>query len=116
MATISTKMNTDWQTMPMEQLKANYELMAKKLEARRATCRASSKKYYDKTFKLKDNASKEQIEKNKASLDRRDKYQKSYYEKNKEAIKIKQKAYRQKKAQERKRLKELQKQNTEEKK
>jgi len=92
--TILQKAQQSWETKTHSELKAEYELMAQRLEARRATCRKSSKQYYDKTYKLKENASPEEVEKNKSSLMKRDEYQKSYYVKNKEAIKIKQKKYR----------------------
>ena len=106
MATFSTTMKNDWDTMSMEELKKKYELMNTKLEARRATCRKSSKQYYDKTFKLSDNATAQQVAKNKLTLEKRDAYQKAYYEKNKAKIKEKQKEYRQKKARAKKEQKE----------
>ena len=95
-----------WETKSHSELKAEYELMAQRLEARRATCRKSSKQYYDKTFKLKENATPEDVEKNKSSLMKRDEYQKSYYTKNKDAIKIKQKKYREERKQKKLKLKE----------
>lgn len=94
MNSVLTNAQESWETKSHSQLKAEYELMAQRLEARRATCRKSSKQYYDKTFKLRENATPEDVEKNKSSLMKRDEYQKSYYTKNKEAIKIKQKKYR----------------------
>lgn len=96
-----------WDNKTHSQLKIEYELMEKKLEARRATCRKSSKQYYDKTFKLKINATPEEVEKNKSSLMKRDSYQKSYYLEHKEKIRIKQKSYREQKKQKAKEEKEL---------
>tara|TARA_R110002072_G_scaffold271842_2_gene431832 strand:- start:1417 stop:1743 length:327 start_codon:yes stop_codon:yes gene_type:complete len=83
-----------WQNKNLDELKKDYFLMAQKLEARRATCRKSSKQYYDKTYKLKENATASEVEKNKSQLQKRDEYQKTYYDKNKETIKVKQKKYR----------------------
>ena len=92
--TVLNNAQKSWENKSHSELKAEYELMAQRLEARRATCRKSSKQYYEKTFKLKENATPNEIEKNKSSLLRRDEYQKSYYLKNKDKIKIKQKQYR----------------------
>ena len=84
----------DWQTLSPQQLQTRYLEMVQKVESRRKTCRESSKKYYHKTYKLSETPSVDEVEKNKKTLERRDKYQKSYYEKNKEKIREKQKAYR----------------------
>tara|TARA_R110000822_G_scaffold298531_1_gene421304 strand:- start:903 stop:1232 length:330 start_codon:yes stop_codon:yes gene_type:complete len=92
-----SKVQTDWENMGMGDLKKKYEHMAERLEARRETCRKSSKQYYDKTFKLSSTPTAEQIEKNKIALSKRDVYQQDYYNKNKEQIRIKQKAYRERK-------------------
>lgn len=92
--TVLNNASQSWENKSHSELKAEYELMAHKLESRRATCRKSSKQYYDKTFKLKENATPNEIEKNKSSLLKRDEYQKSYYIQNKDKIKIKQKQYR----------------------
>lgn len=92
--TVLNNAKLSWENKSHSELKAEYELMAQRLEARRATCRKSSKQYYDKTFKLKENATPTEVEKNKSSLLRRDEYQKEYYVKNKDKIKIKQKQYR----------------------
>ncbi len=94
MNSVLNNAKTSWETKTHSQLKEEYEMMVKRIEARRETCRKSSKQYYDKTFKLKENATPEDVEKNKSSLMKRDEYQKSYYEKNKDAIRIKQKKYR----------------------
>ena len=91
---ILNNVQTSWETKTHSELKAEYELMATRLEARRATCRKSSKQYYNKTYKLKENATPTEVEKNKSSLMKRDVYQKTYYENHKDAIKIKQKHYR----------------------
>ena len=84
----------DFKNLSIEQLHKQFTDMAIKLEARRATCRKSSKQYYNKTFKLTDKSSPADVAKNKASLMRRDEYQKKYYQKNKETIKLKQREYR----------------------
>ena len=68
--------------------------MMERCENRKAICRKSSKKYYEKTYKLKTNASPTDISKNKDKLIKRDDYQKKYYEDNKNKIKINQKKYR----------------------
>ena len=83
-----------WTNKNLDELKKDYFLMAQRLEARRATCRKSSKQYYNKTYKLKEDATASEVEKNKSQLQKRDEYQKSYYEKNKDDIKVKQKQYR----------------------
>ncbi len=90
------KCQADWQTKNMDELKQQYQQMMIKVEKRKETCRKSSKQYYDKKFRLKENATAEQIKDNKTILEKRDKYQASYYEKNKENIKKKQKEYRMK--------------------
>ncbi len=99
---INDKTKIEWNTKNMEELKRAFESMSTKLEARRETCRKSSKQYYNKTFKLNENATQEDIEKNKILLKKRNDYQKSYYEKNKEKIKLKQKEYRMRKKAEKK--------------
>lgn len=96
-----TQAQTDWQNKNLDELKKNYEYMAERLEARRATCRKSSKQYYDKTYKLSSSPTAEQIEKNKKTLQRRDNYQKNYYTDNKEKIQQRQKEYRARKKAER---------------
>jgi len=101
----SQKSHIDWQTKNIDELQKEYEKMMMKVEKRALTCRKSSKQYYHKTYKLGENPTTEQVEKNKNVLDRRDAYQKSYYEKNKELVKSKQKAYRDKKKAERDALK-----------
>jgi len=97
-----TQTQEEWEKMGMGELKKKYEYMAERLEARRETCRKSSKQYYNKTFKLSSTPTAEQIEKNKNALSKRDIYQQNYYNKNKEEIRIKQKAYREKKKAEKK--------------
>ena len=71
----------DWQTLSPQQLQTRYLEMVQKVESRRKTCRESSKKYYHKTYKLSETPSVDEVEKNKKTLERRDKYQKSYYRK-----------------------------------
>ena len=88
--------NLAWQTKSVDELKAEYTHMKERLDARRATCRKSSKQYYAKKYKLDEDATIEQITQQKVILEKRDKYQASYYEKNKEDIRKKQKAYREK--------------------
>ena len=88
-----------WQTKNLDELKADYIHMKERLDARRATCRESSKQYYAKIYKLGDDATIEQISYQKDMLNRRDKYQATYYEKNKENIRKKQKEYREKRKQ-----------------
>lgn len=97
--TNTEKCHIAWQTKNLDELKAEYTIMKERLDARRATCRKSSKQYYAKKYKLKENASFEEITDNKHILEKRDKYQASYYEKNKANIKKKQKEYREKKKQ-----------------
>lgn len=67
------------------------------LETRREANRICSKKYYDKTMKLDDNATLKQLQKQKDILNKRDAYQKNYYKKNKDAICERQRQYRLKK-------------------
>ncbi len=92
----------EWEQMGMGELKKKYEYMAERLEARRETCRKSSKQYYHKTFKLSSSPTAEQVEKNKNAIAKRDSYQQNYYNKNKEEIRIKQRAYRERKKAEKK--------------
>ena len=70
--------------------------LADKVRSRRETCRKSSSKYYNKTFKLADEPTKEQVAKNREAIEKRDAYQANYYKKNAEKIKARQKAYREK--------------------
>ena len=84
----------DLTSAPIFELLEKYNEMKRILENRREVCRKSSKQYYNKTFKLNEDATHEQIIKNKEKIEKRDIYQKSYYEKNKEHIRVKQKAYR----------------------
>lgn len=84
----------DFKNLSIEEIHKQFTDMANKLEARRATCRKSSKQYYNKTFKLTDKSTPADVAKNKSSLMRRDEYQKKYYQKNKEIIKLKQREYR----------------------
>ena len=107
------KCNLAWQTKNLDELKAEYTLMKERLDARRATCRKSSKQYYAKKYKLKENASIDEITCQKKILEKRDKYQASYYEKNKDAIKKKQKEYREQKKQEKIKLKKEEEEKTE---
>jgi hypothetical protein len=72
----------------------NYQQLQEKVSKRQATCRESSKKYYQKTFKLPENATEEQLNKQREAIEKRDKRQKSYYEANKEKILKRQKEYR----------------------
>ena len=67
------------------------------LARRREANRMCSKKYYDRTMKLDDNATLEQVKKQKDMLNKRDNYQKSYYQKNKGIICERQRLYRLKK-------------------
>ena len=64
---------------------------------RREANRVCSKSYYNKTMKLGDDASLEQIQKQKDMLSKRDAYQKNYYAKNREAICERQRQYRERK-------------------
>ena len=64
------------------------------LDRRREANRKCSKKYYDKTMKLGEDASLIQLTKQKDMLNKRDVYQKSYYAKNREAICERQRLYR----------------------
>ncbi len=93
MATI-IQTQTSFNNLSMAEIEANYKVMAERLEKRRETCRKSSKQYYHKTYKLKNEPTKEQIAKNKEQISKRDIYQKTYYEKNKDLIKQKQRDYR----------------------
>ncbi len=92
-----TPTETDWNSKNLDELKRNYEYMAQRLEARRTTCRKSSKQYYEKTYKLSNTPTQEEVEKNKQVLNRRDNYQRTYYLQNKEKIMKKQLEYRQRK-------------------
>tara|TARA_R110002153_G_scaffold274315_1_gene448469 strand:- start:12898 stop:13245 length:348 start_codon:yes stop_codon:yes gene_type:complete len=87
----------EFNTLSMAEVEKNYKEMADRLEKRRETCRKSSKQYYHKTYKLKNEPSIQQIQKNKEQISKRDIYQKTYYEKNKDMIKQKQREYRAKK-------------------
>ena len=76
---------------------ATYEQFIKYqaiVEKRREANRAYSKKYYNKTMKLDENATLEQLQKQKNMLNKRDTYQKEYYSRNKEAICERQRQYR----------------------
>jgi len=103
--TPNQKSHIDWQTKNIDDLQKEYEKMMVKVEKRASTCRKSSKQYYHKTYKLSENPTAQEVEKNKKVLDKRDAYQKSYYEENKDMIKHKQKLYREKKKAERDALK-----------
>ena len=81
---------TDLSTLSLAEIEKRYKELEDKVERRKATCRASSRKYYHKTYKLNENADVNDIQKNKERLEKRDAYQKSYYQKNKDKIKIKQ--------------------------
>jgi len=100
MASPSSMSETEFNNMNMNDLKENYLRMFNTLQNRRATCRKSSKQYYNKTFKLNDNPTAEDIQKQKKVLTKRDNYQKTYYEKNKERIKERQRTYRLRKKEE----------------
>ena len=76
------------------ELLTNYKNLQDKVSKRQATCRDSSKKYYHKTFKLPEDATEEQLNKQREAIEKRDKRQKSYYEANKEKILKRQKEYR----------------------
>tara|TARA_R110001606_G_scaffold387131_4_gene551561 strand:- start:459 stop:737 length:279 start_codon:yes stop_codon:yes gene_type:complete len=82
--------------LPIEQFKLYKDAMDT-LTKRREANRMCSKKYYDKTMKLDENATLEQIKKQRDMLNKRDNYQKSYYQKNKELICERQRQYRLKK-------------------
>jgi len=84
----------DIENMTQKEIVGMLQGLAEKVEKRRETCRKSSAKYYKKTFSLADDASKDDIEKNKVAIQKRDQYQSSYYAKNKEAIKQRQRDYR----------------------
>ena len=86
--------HNDWSVLSMSQIQENYAKMADKLESRRVICRKSSKNYYNKTFKLSDEPSMEEIQKNTKRIEKRDNYQKKYYNENKDLIKQKQRDYR----------------------
>ena len=94
MSVSSTMNESQFNNMNMNDLKDNYLKMFDTIQKRRATCRKSSKQYYHKTYKLTENPTTEDIQKQKAVLTKRDTYQKSYYERNKERIKERQKQYR----------------------
>ena len=74
----------------MEELLIYKEMIMKRREANRVC----SKSYYNKTMKLGEDASLEQIQKQKDMLSKRDNYQKKYYAKNREAICERQRLYR----------------------
>lgn len=76
------------------QLITNYQNLQEKVSKRQATCRESSRKYYHKTFKLPEDATEDQLSKQRDAIEKRDKRQKSYYEANKEKILKRQKEYR----------------------
>ena len=92
--TITELANSNWDNLSQAELKKQYENMLIRCEARKETCRKSSKQYYEKTYKLKNNPTADEVEKNKKVLSKRDNYQKDYYERNMEKIKEKQKKYR----------------------
>lgn len=94
MSVSSTMSENQFNNMNMNDLKENYLKMFNTIEKRRAICRKSSKQYYHKTYKLTENPTTEDIQKQKSVLTKRDTYQKSYYERNKERIKERQKQYR----------------------
>jgi hypothetical protein len=83
--------------IPLEQLVASYEELKSYVDKRKETCRQSSRKYYNKKFKLSETPTEDELKKNKEALEKRDARQKSYYERNKEKILARQKAYRQRK-------------------
>ena len=84
-------------TDQLADLIANYKELQSYVEKRKETCRQSSKKYYNKKFKLGENPTEEELKKNKEALEKRDARQKSYYDRNKEKILARQKEYRDKK-------------------
>tara|TARA_R110000803_G_scaffold202606_1_gene267802 strand:+ start:1331 stop:1711 length:381 start_codon:yes stop_codon:yes gene_type:complete len=92
--TIIELAHSNWDNMSQAELKKHYAYMMVRCESRKETCRKSSKQYYAKTFILKKNPTIEELEKNKAILNRRDAYQKDYYNKNIEKIKENQTRYR----------------------
>lgn len=77
----------------LDELMVFKEMVMKRREANRLC----SKSYYNKTMKLSEDASLEQIQKQKDMLSKRDAYQKSYYAKNREAICERQRLYRERK-------------------
>ena len=77
----------------MDELLKYKEIVMKRREANRVC----SKSYYNKTMKLGEDASLEQIQKQKDMLSKRDIYQKNYYAKNREAICERQRQYRERK-------------------
>ena len=80
--------------MTYNQMITKLTELDEKVEKRKEICRKSSKKYYNKKYKLSENPTQEEVMKNKLALDRRDKTQHSYYERNKEKVKSRQKVYR----------------------
>lgn len=96
----------DIENMTQKQIVSCLKGLQEKVEKRREICRKSSAKYYKKTFSLPADATKDDIEKNKNAIKKRDDYQSSYYEKNKEAIKQRQRDYRARKKAEKQKTKE----------
>ena len=66
-------------------------------ENRRSKHKVAMKKWYDKKTKLSENATIEDIQKQKKRIEKRDNYGKSYYEQNKDKIMEKQRQKRHKK-------------------
>lgn len=90
-------MTTKAEELPLSELVNGYNQLSQYVEKRKETCRASSRKYYNKKFKLSETPTEDELKKNKDALEKRDARQKSYYERNKEKILARQKLYRQKK-------------------
>ncbi len=90
-------MTTKAEELPLSELVNGYNQLSQYVEKRKETCRASSRKYYNKKFKLSETPTEDELKKNKEALEKRDARQKSYYERNKEKILARQKAYRQRK-------------------
>tara|TARA_R100000951_G_C2513694_1_gene141228 strand:+ start:263 stop:562 length:300 start_codon:yes stop_codon:yes gene_type:complete len=87
------KINSNTYELSLEGYK-KYQAAVQTLEKRKEANRKCSKKYYDKTMKLDESATLEQIQKQKNMLEKRDTYQKSYYQKNREKICERQRLYR----------------------
>ena len=88
---------TDLSQLPLEKLVKSYSELKNYVDKRKETCRASSRKYYNKKFKLSETPTEDELKKNKEALEKRDARQKTYYEKNKEKILARQKKYRERK-------------------
>ena len=98
--------------MTYNQMVSKIKELDDKVEKRKATCRKSSKKYYDKKFQLGETPTAEQVKSNKEAIEKRDKTQKTYYVKNKEKVKARQKAYRERKKKEKEAIEALKEQES----